>query len=133
MNIVTALDKVQAVKEVQYKQIDQLVNYNVFSEFYSQGRLTKIEDYNHKCNDHNTKTSPLQPITVFSADLSNTCIIQSSLISIILVIFIFISMVFGILSSYAIIYGDTNTSYSSSYMLFHGAKYLDWFRTLVVL
>jgi hypothetical protein len=106
----------QDVKDVQFQEINQLMNYNLSSGFYSQDWLTRIGDYNHDCGHKNIKTSS----------------VQSTFINIILTLFILISMAFKIFSSSLIIHSGTNTSYSGNHMLFHSVNDLDWFRTLAV-
>ena len=108
--------KKQAVKEVQFQKITQLVNHNLSSEFYSQYELIRIGDYNHECGHSNIKTSSLQPTLIYT----------------ILTLFILINMAFKFLSSYLNIRGDKNTSYFDNHMLFHSVNDLDWFRTLAV-
>ena len=108
------LHEVKLSHELHFTQFDSLIKYPVFSELYSQCVSSRINDGYYECSRTNVKHFSLRSIKISSGDSFNSCIVQLISIRIILLTFIFVSVVFV------------------SNLMFHAINNFDWFRTLAV-
>ncbi|CAF4701822.1 unnamed protein product [Rotaria sp. Silwood2] len=74
----------------------------------------------------------LRPTQIFSNEQFNSNIVPLVSSDIILLSFLFISIVFGNLASCLTFYNDITTRYLTNNMIFHHMNHFEWFRALAV-
>jgi len=124
--------KAQSMKQLQFQPIDYLINCPPFLESHSPYVSNTIDNLYSESSDINVKIVSLALTPTSSNNSFNPRTTRSLSIGVMLIAFIFASMIAGHLGPYSFFYYDTTTSYSAGNLLFRGQNDFDWFRTLAV-